>query len=213
MPSLYVKRDNSWVEVSNAYSKVNGLWVAQSDLSTLFDSRKKYLDGGNTNLIYEASNLVLTGSNYFDTGFMAYSSENFNKDFKITVLCANDVISTGDTSVVLGCKYEGTTGGKSYPGFYFRFGSGQYRNDLELSSSSSVRIRKPKGDFLGKTVYMSRRGGKWYLQIEDGAEESITPNNATVFNQSLLIGAGMQTNGNIFRYTKGTIEYVKIEYI
>lgn len=37
-PVLYVKQNGSWVQVSEAYRKVNGVWVLQSDLTTLFSS-------------------------------------------------------------------------------------------------------------------------------------------------------------------------------
>ena len=40
---LYIKQNNTWVEVSAVYKKVNGSWVEQSDLASLFDSGTKYV--------------------------------------------------------------------------------------------------------------------------------------------------------------------------
>lgn len=37
------KVDPAWVQVSKAYKKVNGSWVEQSDLTTVFDSNKSYI--------------------------------------------------------------------------------------------------------------------------------------------------------------------------
>ena len=37
---VFIKSNGSWVEVAHAYKKVNGAWVEQTDLSTLFDSNK-----------------------------------------------------------------------------------------------------------------------------------------------------------------------------
>lgn len=44
---LYMKTNGAWVEVLAAYKKVNGSWVQQSDLTTVFDSTKHYVRGGN----------------------------------------------------------------------------------------------------------------------------------------------------------------------
>lgn len=41
---LYVKNGRSWQEVATAYKKVGGVWV-QQDITTLFDSSKKYRRG------------------------------------------------------------------------------------------------------------------------------------------------------------------------
>lgn len=37
---VFIKSNGSWVEVAHAYKKVNGAWVEQTDLSTLFDNTK-----------------------------------------------------------------------------------------------------------------------------------------------------------------------------
>lgn len=41
---LYVKLNGSWVEAT-PYKKVNGSWVLQTDVTTVFDSSKKYVKG------------------------------------------------------------------------------------------------------------------------------------------------------------------------
>lgn len=41
-PKLYIKVDNTWKEVTTAYKKVNGTWVVQSDITTVFNSNNKY---------------------------------------------------------------------------------------------------------------------------------------------------------------------------
>lgn len=37
---VFIKSNGSWVEVAHAYKKVDGAWVEQTDLTTLFDSNK-----------------------------------------------------------------------------------------------------------------------------------------------------------------------------
>ena len=44
---LFVKSGNSWTQVIKAYKKVNGSWVEQSDLTTVFNSSTNYVYGGN----------------------------------------------------------------------------------------------------------------------------------------------------------------------
>lgn len=40
---LYIKQNNTWVEVSAVYKKVNGAWVEQTGLSNLFDTNTVYV--------------------------------------------------------------------------------------------------------------------------------------------------------------------------
>lgn len=42
---LFAKQSNSWVQVIKAYKKVNGSWVEQSDLTTVFNSSTNYVNG------------------------------------------------------------------------------------------------------------------------------------------------------------------------
>lgn len=44
-PKLYVKKNNVWKEVESAYKKVNGTWVLQSDVTTVFTSGTYYVNG------------------------------------------------------------------------------------------------------------------------------------------------------------------------
>ena len=41
-PKLYVKESGSWKEVLKAYKKINGSWVEQTDLTTVFQSGINY---------------------------------------------------------------------------------------------------------------------------------------------------------------------------
>ena len=44
-PKLYVKQGGTWKEVSKAYKKVNGSWVVQSDVTSVFQSGVNYKQG------------------------------------------------------------------------------------------------------------------------------------------------------------------------
>lgn len=43
--SLMFKSNGAWVTVAKAYKKINGAWVAQDDLSSVFDPSKNYVKG------------------------------------------------------------------------------------------------------------------------------------------------------------------------
>ena len=43
--TLYFKNNGSWVNATKAYKKVNGIWVEQSDLTTVFDENTNYVKG------------------------------------------------------------------------------------------------------------------------------------------------------------------------
>lgn len=42
---LYFKDSGAWVEASKAFKKIGGVWVEQSDLTTVFDSQINYVRG------------------------------------------------------------------------------------------------------------------------------------------------------------------------
>ena len=44
-PQLSVKENGAWKNVVKAYKKVNGAWVEQSDLTTVFQSGTNYVKG------------------------------------------------------------------------------------------------------------------------------------------------------------------------
>lgn len=43
--TLYFKNNGSWVSATKAYKKVNGVWVEQTDLTTVFDANTNYVKG------------------------------------------------------------------------------------------------------------------------------------------------------------------------
>jgi len=43
--TLYFKNGSTWASATKAYKKVNGAWVRQNDLATVFDPLKKYVRG------------------------------------------------------------------------------------------------------------------------------------------------------------------------
>ena len=45
-PSIYIKNNNTWVEYTTVYKKINGTWTLLSDLTSAFESGVNYVKGG-----------------------------------------------------------------------------------------------------------------------------------------------------------------------
>lgn len=168
-------------------------------------------------LIYEAHNIILTGSNFVDTGFKPYSSENHDRDFMITIRYSQIEPVSEKTAIICGAKHEGTLSGVGYPGFYYRFlgSSAQWKTHIQLalSGSNAYNFTKPATTYENVNFYIRRVGGVFSVQMDGDTEHVLNVATVPVFDNSVLIGAGVQTNGNHFRYTKGTIDYFRIEYL
>jgi hypothetical protein len=165
--------------------------------------RSNVMQAKDPKILYIGHNLECTGSNFFDTGFAPFSTDA-NTDFKITLRMSSFTPDVAQ-AVILGCKYEGTLSGQQWPGIYVRV-NGTTKLDVGGYSYYQPTI----ASVLNKNMYIWRTGGKWYAQIEGETQHSLSVRVAT-FNQNIVIGAGVQTNGTKFRYAKCTIDYVRIE--
>lgn len=159
-------------------------------------------------IIYFAKNLVCNGTNFFDTGFAPYTAENKNKDFKITMRLSSFDSTTENQGVVLGCKYEGTISGQQWPGLYFR----RYQTSTSFDIGGSSYYRPTFAQAIGKDIRIWRKNGVYKCLIEGLTEQTLAVRVAE-FNQNIVIGAGVQTNGTKFRFAKCVIDYIRIEYI
>lgn len=168
--------------------------------------RRQVMAAKDENIIYMARDLKCTGNNAFDTGFAPYATGNANKDFKITIR-VKSITSPASNLVILGCKYEGTLEGQQWPGFYFRL------NKTTKIQIGGYNYYNPTiSSILGKNVYIWRKGSNYYAQIDGQTQTSLSVRVAT-FDQNIVIGAGVQTDGTYFRYANCNIDYVRIEYI
>lgn len=167
--------------------------------------RRRELIAGDKPL-YFATNIICTGSNFFDTGFAPFSADNINRDFKISFRIRSFTPGTAQ-AVLLGCKYEGTLSGLSYPGIYVRRRNSY--SQFEIGGYNYWTLNY--ADVIGHEVSMIRQNGGWTATI-DGTMQALSVR-STVFNQNIVLGAGVQTNSNKFRYAICTFDYVRIEYI
>ena len=170
------------------------------------DLRRQVMMATDPKVIYLARNLVCTGSNFFDTGFAPFTEENMNKDFKITIRLSS-YTPYGSQSVILGCKYEGTISGQQWPGIYVR-----QKNNTTFEVGGYNYQNYTISNLLNKNLYIWRKDGKYYSQVDGEAVKTLSVREA-VFNQNIVLGAGVQTNGTKFRYSKCTIDYIRVEQL
>lgn len=179
-----------------------GLW---GDVMNI-ELRRQVMRAKDPKILYIGKNLVCDGATFYDTGFAPFSTDNANTDFKITIRLKSYSYVVAQ-AVVLGCKYEGTTGGQQWPGIYIR-ANGNTKFDVGGYNYYQPTV----ASMLNKNFYIWRTGGDWYAQIEGDTQKTLAVRVAP-FNQNIVIGAGVQTDGSKFRYSNCVIDYVRIELL
>lgn len=169
--------------------------------------RHQVMTATDENTIYLARNLVCDGSTFYDTGFAPFYGDNKNTDFKLTAR-VSEFTKVASQDVIIGCKYEGTLSGQSYPGFYFRL----WGNNPNFEIGGYNYYRPTIANTLNHNVQIWRKSGIWKALIDGQTEQALSVRVAE-FNQNIIIGAGVQTNGSKFRYSNCIIDYIRIEYI
>ena len=170
------------------------------------DLRRQVMTARDDKTIFSARNLICNGTNSFDTGFAAFSHENIDTDFKITMRISSFDTSTESNGVILGNKYEGTLDGQQWPGFYIR----RQTSGQKLEIGGYDYYAPTISQCLNKNIYFWRESGAYKALIEGESEQALYVR-STVFDQNIIIGAGVQTSGTEFRYGKFTLDYIRIE--
>lgn len=157
------------------------------------------------NNVYEAYNLVFDGTNYIDTGIKLYDTD---KDFEINMELSVSEENQSSFETILSCNIEEAP---NYPGMVIRL-----KDPSEVSFKFEI--------VLGKDVFVSNRvafdGFTDYkiTRINNVHKAYINNNlintvnyNILGVNSTVVLGAGIDANGQPFRYFKGTINHIKIE--
>lgn len=144
------------------------------------------------NIAYEAWNLSFDGTNYVDTGVYLYSADNINRDFEI--LLEKLAGQNGHNDCILNSMYENLP----YPGFVVRAlgGAGCIARSPN-QSCEYLRIRRISGNII----------------VESDVSWSKNAIKSAVFNIPVTLGAGMDSQGNPWRYSVCTIQHVLIKWL
>ncbi len=149
---------------------------------------------------------------YIDTGVSLYSSANYQKDFEVYVEI-DSVTNSGQVfqATLINSKLENESLG--YPGFVFRTSN----TNFELTSAAvpgGTRFAITKSISSVTSIKIIRKDMILYYSFNGGS--LIQAQNLSTFNTpfdlTTFIGASVDSNGNPFRYFKGTISdfYIKL---
>ncbi len=157
---------------------------------------------------------VFDGTNYIDTGVSLFSEENFNKNFEVSFSIVSYDETQTDKATLFNSLDEVNT---DFPGVLFRVTADtenyevlgnnkinnleQVNNLFEFSDITKVKILR-----INNITYFSVNDGDYY-ELQD----------YTVFNEYFDIpatfGASLDSNGEPWRYFKGTLKDMKIKYL
>lgn len=174
--------------------------------------RRQAMGSDDDRTIYLARNLICDGTNWFDTGFAPFTTENKNKDFRITLRFHNFIVtSSAVQDTIIACKYEdGSYGGQFYPGFIIR---------KLASNSTTIQVggynywQPTIATVQGHNLYLWRKSGSFYAKSDyDGITRTLSVRVANI-DHHILIGATQDKNSAKMRFGKFTMDYIRVEYI
>ncbi len=156
-----------------------------------------------------APEVSFEGKSYLDTGIQLFSTENVNKDFKISTGIKDYVFLSGQDRGFNTVLSDMSEAGSPYPGFAIR-NSQQNNRILELTRNNSRAGPTPAPLIeADNTNYISlfRKNQILYYNTNTIAGTStIDYTGVPTFSIPLTFGAALDANGNPFRYLKGAIE-------
>lgn len=154
-------------------------------------------------LSYHSDQLIFDGTNYIDTEVKLFSEENIYKDFEISFDIINVESGQAGLTTILNSMVEKSP----YPGFVLRLQNGG--NQFEFNSP---RIANKSGINVGSTnkVVIKRVNDVYFIQINDGTAERLGTYSGTTFDETTVIGASIDADGNPWRYFKGMLSNVNI---
>ena len=202
------------------YYKFEG-WFLESNFVTQVN--ETYVPTGNTNLyakwnkVYfsKAGTLVCDGTNYLDTGIKMFDALNADKDFivKFTVDVNNGYTSaTGvDRGSIFADMREGS---EPYPGVqFFTNNTGVYT--MNINTTGRKVKNSNTGYVTGQSVVIKKTKGIVYYSYDGGNDVQINDfsNFNTYFDNPATFCAGLDSQGNIYRYFKGEVSDMSVEMI
>ena len=150
-------------------------------------------------------------TDYIDTGLQLFNMENFYKDFEISFTIDSVEDGNVNQATIINMKNERIT---TYPGFVYR---------LYQQKDNTIRFEAKVGTGSGatnkipdvSTVKISRIDSKMYLSINGGPDNQVYDytNFNSFFDVPLTIGASLDSNGNPFRFFKGTLSNICVKVV
>ena len=154
------------------------------------------------------------GTNYIDTGIKLLSEENAKKDFIVifTVVTNNGFSTTngGERGTIFTDMNEKAD---PYPGLHFYTQNNKYTMNINIAGH---KVKDSNTGYItGQKVIIKKENGIIYYSYDDGPFIQI--NDFTTYdayyNNNATFGAGIKSNGSIYRFFKGILSDMSIELI
>lgn len=171
---------------------------------------------------YYRSSLTLGTKNDVDNSqIMLYSSENVNKNFRIS-FTVDDYNTSYDNAANLPNKNGPTIlssideSGSPWPGFAFRLASNKGKSYFSIKINDS-HIKSYTGYYnlaRGTNVEIVREDGEMYVKINSNIYTKILTYNDSIdtFNVPVTFGGNINENGQYDRFFDGTLSNVIIDF-
>ena len=198
-----VYKFEGWYADSNFTTQVNEDYIPTGDMDIYAKWNKIYYEYNGT--------FTCDGTNYIDTDVKLFNELNADKDFTVSFTVDQNngfVTSTGDRGSIFTDMNEV---GEPYPGVhFFTNNSGVYTMNI---NTTGKKVKKNNTGYVtGQSVVIKKESGKIYYSYDNGTFTEINDfsNFNTYFNTSASFCAGVNAQGNRYRFFKGTISNMSI---
>ncbi len=154
---------------------------------------------------YDFGNISLSGNNYLNTDLSLFTSDMKNNNFEISTTMSNFEYITGQNgnkNTIVSQMNEADT--SLYPGFVFRYESS---SNIKMTINATSSEKKGLEHITSNTINIKRENK--ILNYDDELTADFTLF-TKYFSTPLIFGAGIDKNGNPFRYSKGELNNLNI---
>ena len=200
----YVYKFEGWYTELTYENQVNADYVPTEDTNLYAKWNKIYYG--------DTGSFTCTGSNYIDTGVKLFTRENAEKNFLIKfTVDQNKGYSSGDRGSIFTNMHET---GEPYPGVHF-FSTNNTNYTMNINTTGSKVKNNNTGYVTGQSVAIKKENGLVYYSYDGGAYIQINnfQNFNTYFDDSASFCAGINAQGNRYRFFKGSISNMSVEII
>ncbi|MBO6195636.1 MAG: InlB B-repeat-containing protein [Bacilli bacterium] len=196
-------------------------WYLEPEFIT--EVNEDYVPTGDTNLfakwnkVYFAQDETLTcsGTNYLDTGVHMFNELNADKDFIVRFTVDENNGYTTASGVDRGSIFvDMSEVGEPYPGVqFYTNNTGVYT--MNINTTGKKVKNNNTGYVTGQSVVIKKENGIVYYSYDGGADVQINnfSNFNTYFDNPASFCAGINSQGNRYRFFKGKISDMSVEMI
>ena len=153
-----------------------------------------------SNLLYEAWNLSFNGTDntVIDTGVYLFTQKNINRDFEFIAEGINGGGPTNEATIICAKHNHNAYGFLVRPS---GSGSINYNGTIFVGKNSAIA-----------SIIVRRVGGVITLSGTDITNPRVKFTNG-VFDWPLVLGCAIENDGSRYRFARGTIQHIKVQWL